>query len=260
MAFFASITVASDDDKMLSGDSRAAMSPFAVALKHAGWDGGADLINAFIFVAIFSATNSSIYTGSRSLFALADLGRAPSFLLKTYFAGVPVYAAFITNAVGLLALINMASGAAKVFSYLVSLAGAAIFIAWTCIGITHLRFRRAWRLQGRSVNELPFRAWLYPYGTIFVTVINGFLLLIQGYATLLSPWKPVDFVFSYIIIVLFVILSISWKIYHKTKLVDLKEVDLQSGQRHFWTDPGESEKGSRLIGRCIKAARKMVGK
>jgi len=258
MAFFASILVASNDPNLQDGESRGAMSPFAIALNHAGWDGGADLINVFIFTAIFSATNSSVYTGSRTLFALADMGRAPKFLVKTHFGGVPVYAALVTNAVGLVALINIASGAGKVFGYLISLTGSAAFIAWACIGITHLRFRRAWRLQGHSADELPFKAWLYPYGTIFATILNTFLLFVQGYGTLISPWRPVDFVFSYITIVLFLTLVISWKIYHKTTLIDLKEVDLQYGQRSFLGGQDESEERPSFLRRCARAVSNQI--
>jgi amino acid transporter len=74
---FASILVAfvaSNNENLLSGNSRGAMSPFGITLKNAGWRGGADLINAFIFKDIFFATNVSVYLGSRTLYALADLG------------------------------------------------------------------------------------------------------------------------------------------------------------------------------------------
>lgn len=257
--FFASISVASNDEDLLSSTSRAAMSPFAIALKHAGWSGGPHLINAFIFTATFSATNSSIYIGSRTLYALADLGRAPKFLLKTFFGGVPVYAAIATNLVGLLALVNAASGAAKTFSYLISLSGAATFIAWGGIGVTHLRFRRAWQLQGHTPEELPFRAFLYPYGAYFISVLNIFLLFIQGYGTLLTPWHPVDFVFSYLVIVLFLFIFVFWKVYKKSKLVDLSVVDLQYGRRQFLSSDSEDEEKPSLFTRAIRSVKNKAG-
>ena len=253
MAFFASISVASDDPELLSASSNTGLSPYSIALKHAGWSAGPDLINVFIFTATFSATNSSIYIASRTLYSLADLRRAPKFLKKTGFKGVPVYAAAISNAVGLLALINVASGAGAVFTYIVSLSGAATFVAWACIGITHLRFRRAWRLQGHTVDELPFRAFLYPWGAYFVAGLNLFLLIIQGYGTLLTPWKPVEFVFAYVIIVLFVLILVGWKLYHKTRLVNLAEVDLHYGQRIHLAPVDEPEDGPSMLARAARS-------
>ena len=90
----------------------------------------------------------------------------------------------------------MSSGGGKVFGYLVNLIGAGGLITWSIIGITHLRFRKAWRLQGHSPEELPFRAFLFPYGAWIVAIFNPFLVLIQGYGTLIHPWHPVDFVIA----------------------------------------------------------------
>lgn len=251
MVFFASIIVASDDPHLLSANSNTGMSPFSIALQNAGWQAGPHLINAFIFTASFSAINSSIYIASRTLFSLADLGRAPKFLLKTTSKGVPIYAAIISNLVGLLALINAAAGAGKVFEYIVAVSGSATFIAWGCIGVTHIRFRKAWKLQGHSVEDLPFRALWYPWGAYFISGLNLFLLIIQGYGTLLSPWQPVNFVFSYIIIVLFIILWVFWKFYKKTKVVNLAEVDLDYGQRAFLGQQDESENEKSWFDRTI---------
>lgn len=255
LMFFASISVASDNETLLSSGSKSALSPFAIALKNAGWNGGPHLINAFIFTATFSATNSSIYIGSRTLYALADLGRAPKVFLKTMFGGVPIYAAIATNLVGLLALVNAASGAGQTFNYLVSLSGAATFIAWAGIDVTHLRFRRAWHLQGHTAEELPFKALLYPYGAYFITVLNIFLLFIQGYGSLLTPWHPVDFVFSYLVIVLFLFIFLFWKFFKKSKLVNLREVDLVYGQRQFLSSDSEDEEKPSFFTRVIRSVK-----
>lgn len=257
--FFASIAVSATDEDLLTAESRAGASPFAIMLKHAGWKHGPDLINAFIFIATFSATNSSIYIASRTLKALADQGRAPKFLSRTHFRGVPVYAAIASNLVGLIALTTISEGGGKVFGYLTTLIGAGSFIAWSAIGVTHLRFRKAWRLQGFTEKDLPFKAFLYPYGTWIVAIFNPFLVIIQGYATLLHPWQPVDFVFSYVILVLFLALTIFWKLYHKTKWVDLSTVNLQEGRREVLAQDDDEEKPG-LTRRAMNALRNRLDK
>ncbi|RAO71321.1 uncharacterized protein BHQ10_007333 [Talaromyces amestolkiae] len=231
MIFFAGILVPSDDPNLLTAGSKAGKSPWSIALQNAGWKNAPDLINVFILTASFSAMNSAIYIASRVLHSLAGMGRAPAILGKTTSKGVPIYAAILSNLMGLIALINVATGAGTAFTYILDIAGAAAFIAWACIGVTHLRFRRAWKLQGHSPDELPFRAFLFPYGAYFITILNIFLLLIQGYGTFLTPWQPVAFVFSYIIVVLFVGLFVIWKVLKRTKFVNLAEVDLQSDRK-----------------------------
>lgn len=231
MVFFAGILVPSNESNLLTAGSDTGSSPFSIALQNAGWKAAPDLINVFILTASFSAMNSAIYIASRVLHSLAGMGRAPAILGKTTSKGVPIYAAILSNLMGLLALINVASGAGTAFTYILDIAGAAAFIAWACIGITHLRFRRAWKLQGHSPDELPFRAFLYPWGAYLISVLNIFLLLIQGYGTFLTPWQPVAFVFSYIIVVLFVVLFVVWKVVKKTQFVDLAKVDLLSDRK-----------------------------
>lgn len=83
-----------------------------------------------------------------------------------------MYAAVASNALGLIALSTISSGGGKVFGYLVNIIGAGGLITWSIVGITHLRFRKAWRLQGHSPEELPFRAFMFPYGAWIVAIFN----------------------------------------------------------------------------------------
>jgi amino acid permease len=45
-------------------------------------------------------------------------------------------------------------------------------IAWLSIGLSSWRFRKAWIAQGRSVDEMKFRAsWTWPWGPPFVVCL-----------------------------------------------------------------------------------------
>jgi yeast amino acid transporter len=80
------------------------------------------------------------------------------------------------------------------------------------------------------------------------------LVFIQGYGTLITPWSPVDFVVAYVILVLFFIIFAGWKLYHRTKFVDLQTVDLQAGRREaLATD--DDEEGPGLFRRTTNALR-----
>lgn len=79
------------------------------------------LINAFIFIIVLSAANSSIYIGSRTILFMAQEDMAPRFLGKTNSRGVPAYAIIFTNLFGVLSIMNVSTGGGKAYSPIVNL-------------------------------------------------------------------------------------------------------------------------------------------
>jgi amino acid transporter len=219
MMFFTGLIVPSDSEGLLSAESKSASSPFTVALNTAGWQGAGNLINAIIIFTLLSSINSAIYIGSRTIFAQAKAGRAPAILAWTSKNGTPVSAVVFTNLIGLLSLLNISENAGNVFSYLLSISGAAAFIAWAFIGLTHLRMRAAMKAQDMPLTSLPYRSLGYPYVPWILFVANIFLVFISGYTTLLNPFDVKGFVFSYLVIPLFLILFLGWKFWHGECLI-----------------------------------------
>lgn len=214
MVFFTGLIVPSDSDGLLNATSKSASSPFTVALNKAGWSGAGNLINAIIVVTLLSSINSAIYIASRCIYAQAKSGRAPAILAKTTTNGVPVNAIVFTNLFGLISLLNISENAGNVFTYLLDISGSAAFVAWAFIGVTHLRFRAAIAAQGMPLSSLPFQSKGYPYISWVLVVTNIFLVFISGYTTLLNPFDVKGFVFSYLVIPLFIILYFGWKLWH----------------------------------------------
>ena len=214
MVFFTGLIVPSNSEGLLNATSKSASSPFTVALNQAGWGGAGNLINAIIVVTLLSSINSAIYIASRCIYAQAKVGRAPSIFAKTTQNGVPVNAIVFTNLFGLISLLNISENAGNVFNYLLSISGSAAFIAWAFIGLTHLRFRQAMKAQEMPVSGLPFKSFGYPYVPWTLFVANIFLVLISGYTTLLHPFDLKGFIFSYLVIPIFIILYVGWKLYH----------------------------------------------
>lgn len=175
--------------------------------------------------------NSALYVASRSLVSLAKEGRAPQIFAKTTKNGTPAYALVCSNLLGLVAMLNYKAGPGKIFSYLTAIAGSATYIAWAVIGVTHLRFRKGWVAQGHRVEDLPFRALWYPYGTWFVVLLNSLLVLIAGYSVFVDGFHVVDFVVNYVVVVVFVVLFVGWKVVKRTKMVDVMEMDFVTGRR-----------------------------
>ena len=203
--------------------------------------------------------NSAVYVASRSLVALASSGRAPKFFAKTSANGTPVNAIVLSNGLGLIAILNMKAGPGQVFTYLIDIAGSATFMAWAVIGIVHLRFRKAWKTQGYRVEDLPYKALLYPYGTVFVIGINTFIALIAGYANFIGGFDAVGFVVNYIVIAVFAVLYTSWKLFKRTKVVPLMEIDLVTGRKYGAVQPANiPEKEERTVALHLRAKRLFV--
>lgn len=85
-------------------------------------------------------------------------------------------------------------------------------------------------LQKVPLSILPFQSALFPYGAYAGFGGSCFFILFQGW-TSFAPWSISAFFMNYIVIALFVILALGWKLWHKTKWVKLEEADLLSGRR-----------------------------
>ncbi|KAM3423550.1 hypothetical protein BST61_g978 [Cercospora zeina] len=229
-AFFFGLTCPADASQLVEGGSRSLQSPMTVAIQIAGWQGGVHLINAFILITCLSACNSSIYIGSRTVLYMAQSGQAPRFFGYTTKRGVPIYAIILTNAVGSISMMNVSTGASKAYSYIVNLSGVSTFLVWASISFIHIRFRAAWKTQGRSVEDLPYKSLWYPWNAYFGLSANIFLALVQGWTTL-SPFDAGTFVDAYILLPLFPIIWLVFKWINKTRFWRSWEIDLDQGRR-----------------------------
>lgn len=229
-ALFFGLTCPANASGLVSGSSRALKSPMTIALQNAGWEGGVHLINAFILITCLSAVNSSIYIASRTVLYMAQDRKAPKFMGWTDKRGVPIPAIVFTNACGALSMMNISTGAGKAYGYIVNLSGVATFLVWGGISFMHIRFRSAWKTQGHSIDELPFKSMFYPYNAYFGLAANIFLALVQGWTTL-SPFVAGDFVDAYILLPLFFVVWFAYKFIFKTRYWSLHEIDLQTGRR-----------------------------
>lgn len=65
--------------------------------------------------------------------------------------------------------------------WLIALSGLSTLFTWLSICLCHIRFRRAWLVQGHSLEELPFRALGGAYGSWFGVILIALVLIAQFY-------------------------------------------------------------------------------
>ena len=119
------------------------------------------------------------------------------------------------------------------FNWLLNLAGITSLLVWMSCGLISLRFRFAWRMQGRSLADLPYVQPLFPVLPILVVVLGTLMFAAEGYAAVASePFEASNVVATYIGVATFVLLYAGYALYErfglkKTQhLVQLAEVDL----------------------------------
>lgn len=134
-----------------------------------------------ICISVLSIGLSCVYAGSRTLTALAETGYAPRIFTYIDKAGRPLPSLIFIMLFSPLAYINCADVGGQVFNWLVALSGLSTLFTWLAICVTHIRFRRAWKVQGHSVEELPFKALGGTYGSWVGASLIVLVLIAQFY-------------------------------------------------------------------------------
>lgn len=215
------------DERLLS--EAVSVSPFTLVFERAGFAFAASVMNAIILTAVLSAGNSGMYASTRMLWDLARDGNAPKFLAKLDKRGVPVNALIVTALVGSLAFLTTIFGDGQVYIWLLNASGMAGFVTWLGIAISHYRFRRAYIAQGGDLDKLPYRAKWFPFGPLFALVLCIIIILGQNFQAFTDgtiDWHSI--IAAYIGLPLFLIVWLSYKIKHKTKLIPLKDCDFEN--------------------------------
>ncbi|KAG8818558.1 hypothetical protein FRC19_010564 [Serendipita sp. 401] len=234
-----------DPGLLFASGGDAAASPFVRVLDRAKIGGINHLINVTICISVLSIGLSCVYGGSRTLAALAETGYAPSFFAYVDKSGRPLWSVVFILAFGPLAYINCAPGATKddVFAWLLALSGLSTLFTWGSIMLCHIRFRKAWKVQGHSVEELPFRAMFGVWGSWIGLILVVIVLIAQAY---IAIWpiggmsddpKEVATVFFQTYLALPVVIACYavgylWK---RTTPQRAHEIDLDTGRKCWYT-------------------------
>lgn len=219
----------SNAKQLTFGGTTAKSSPFVVGIVNAGIPVLSSIVNAAILTSAWSAGNSFLYMSSRSLYALAVSGNAPSIFKTCNRWGVPYYAVGASSCFSALAYLSVSNSSTIVFDWLINFTNTSGFISWICCCIVFFRFRKAVQVQG---VEIPYIARVQPYGAYFGLVASIFLMLINGFSIFFpSQWSVSNFFTAYIGIPAFLVLYFGHRIvyWRDPWAWHPEEVDMQTG-------------------------------
>lgn len=223
-----------DEAKLLGGTGNASSSPFVIAIDRAKIKVLPDIINFVVLLSAYSAISSEVYSGSRILHGLVKDKMAPEIFGRLTSGGLPRNALIASVLPGLLAYMSLAEKSSTLFMWLVQLSAMTGIFTWWSICLTYIRFHQGLKAQGVDRSTFayvaPFQPYLSYYGLIILTAIiltNGFEVFLPG------NWSRNSFIGKYIPLFIFGISIIFWKIYHKTKLVCITEMDFSTSANEF---------------------------
>ncbi|KAG1094501.1 hypothetical protein G6F42_018742 [Rhizopus arrhizus] len=214
-----------DDPRNLSAGAGAVTSPFTIVFEKAGLNSVAHIMNAVILITVLSCANSGMYVSSR-------------YINKR---GVPVWSLTLTGIIGLVTFATSFIPGKALFIVLTDLSGIAGFVTWGGICLAHYRFRKALKYHGRSVAQLPIKAPFHPFGDIFGMIACVVIALMAGYSYFV-PADPVGLIGNYGGLIAVAILFIVLKIYTKSKLIPISEIDVDSGRAEYEAFNKEEDK------------------
>ena len=230
-----------NNPRLIGGSSSvdATASPFVISIENAGIQGLPSVFNAVIMIAVLSVGNSSIYGSSRTLAALAEQGQAPRILAYIDRKGRPIVAIAIAGALGFLAFFAGSRFQEDAFDWMLALSGLSSIFTWGSICLAHIRFRKAWKLQGHSLSEIAFRSQPGIVGSWIGFMFNCLVLIAQfwtgawqvEYGNYTVRENVENFFAVYLAVPVVLAFYIPYKIWKRTPFIRAHNMDLHTGIR-----------------------------
>ena len=163
-------------------DSKA--SPFVLAIQNAGISVLPSIINAVVLISSLSVANSCIYASTRIVQALCMTGNGPRILAYVDKQGRPIGPVIVQLLFGVIAYIQLASTGLTVFDWLLSIGSLSATLMYFSINVAHFRFRRAFRVQGRSTDIIPWKSPLGMAGSLCGAFLAALCIVAVFYSAL----------------------------------------------------------------------------
>lgn len=211
-------------------------------------------INAVILISVVSVANSSLYAAPRLMSSLAQQGYAPKYLSYVDRRGRPLAALGTCAVFGVIGFAATSDKEEQVFTWLAAIAGLSELFTWSSIMMSHVRFRWAMKLQGRSLDEIGYKSLTGMWGSLYGVCFNIIVFVAQFWVALFPFGSGADaesFFENYLAFPIWFAFYFGYMLWERdfTLLVPLDEIDLDFHRRIY--DPDlmrqEDEENRRIM-------------
>ena len=145
-------------------------------------------------------------------------------------------AIIITNIFGLLSFIAALDKPVEVFDWLLAISGLSSIFTWLSICLAHIRFRRAMKVHGRSLDEITFKSQTGVLGSYYGVVLNTLVLIAQFWIAIFPLGKKSSasgFFQSYLGFVVLIVFYFGHKIWKSNWILFIRacNIDVDVGRR-----------------------------
>ncbi|KAH6971335.1 amino acid permease/ SLC12A domain-containing protein [Ilyonectria destructans] len=251
------LLVPSNEPHLIYGKSNtdASASPFVIAIESAGTTFLSSVMNAVILIAVLSVGNSAVFGSSRTLAALAEQSHAPQIFAYVDKQGRPLMAILFAALVRLMAYLTELKAYSNILHLLVSISALSTIFTWASISLCHIRFRKAWAYASYPLEKLPFRSNVGVIGSWFA-LIGYILVLLSQIWIAISPIETPGldtspsgrlktFFLRFMTIPIVLIFYICHKIWLRTKVLRVHEIDVDTGRRYYRVYINQQERDER---------------
>lgn len=238
LTFIGLLVPYNSEDLLGSSSTNVSASPFVLAIKYSGIKVLPSIFNGVILIAVVSVGNAAVFGCSRTLQSLGSQGLAPKWFDYVDRNGRPIAGLAISGVFGLLCFLSAYSNEGEVFGWLLLVSGLSTIFSWFSIGLCHLRFRMAMKVNNRDIyKELPFTSMAGIWGSIYSMVFLVLVLCLQFWVALWPNGAPSpqtkNFFQNYLGVFVVIIFYLGHKIWRRNwqLYIPLKEIDLDTGRR-----------------------------
>lgn len=171
-------------------------SPFVQVFDAIGIPNAASILNIVVIIATISATNSALFSMSRSLYSLAKLKNAPHCFTKLSSKAIPNNALHASSLILFIIVILNYLMPGKIFTIITSIASINFIFVWIAIIVCHFKYKKTHKEN--NILSVPG----YPITDIMSIIFFAGMIIIflaissTRYATVLSlGWLMLLYIF-----------------------------------------------------------------
>lgn len=129
----------------------------------------------------------------------------------------------------------------EAFNWMLAISGLSSIVTWASICACHIRFRAAWKYNGKTLDDLAFKSQPGVYGSYFGLGFNILVIIAQfwtglapvGYADMTAGERTKNWFEAMLSLPIIIAFYVFFKVWKRTSFKKTKDIDITSGRREL---------------------------